>query len=296
MEKYKVSYVDLSTGETLAYRKAGTGKKTYVLVHGNLCSSVWFEELMEELSKGDRTLYAIDIPGCGDSSYNRMLESLHDISRDLTEFITKFNLKDVYLLGWSTGGGISLETAADIPERIKSVTLLSALGITGYPIYKKTIFTPLSTELIRTREDMYEFNMMVRPMLSMFKRQNKYLMKGMLERGIYTKRIPNDEYLDKYIDGSLKQRNYIDILTCIVNFNMTDKKISGVYGSGRGKLVKAPVHIIHGDSDVIVDDSYAFETSEYFGAQADIKIFRGCGHSIVTDDFEGLINYLISIE
>lgn len=296
MEKYEVSYVDLDTGETIAYRKAGNGSKTYVLIHGNISSSVWFEELMEELAKGDRTIYALDIPGCGDSTYNRPLESLHDISRDVSAFILKFDLRDIFLLGWSTGGGIAMETAADLPERVKKLILLSSVGITGYPIYKRTIFTPLSTELIRTRKDMYEFNAMVRPMLSMFSKHNKYLMRGMMEQGIYTKKIPRDEYIDKYVDGALKQRNYVDILTAIVNFNMTDKRVRGIDGSGRANLIKAPIYIIHGDRDVIVDDSFAEETAEYFGTQGEFKMFRGCGHSIVTDDFEGLIKYIIRIE
>lgn len=291
MEKYRVSYIDLSTGETIAYRKTGKGSRTFVLVHGNMSSSVYFEDMMDELGK-ENTVYALDLPGFGDSTYNRIQESLFDISLDLSEFIVKLDLKNVYLLGWSTGGGICLETAADLPDRITKIFIVSSVGIKGYPVYKKTIFTPLSTELIRTREEMIEYNIMVRPMLSMYKRKNKYLMRGVLENSIYTKKIPNEEDLEKYVEGSLKQRNYVDILTALVNFNMTSKKVNNVRGSGRAEFIKAPIYIIHGDNDIVVDLSFAKASADYFGSRAQLKIFRGSGHSIMTDDFEGLINYI----
>ena len=294
VEKYEVNYVDLYTGEKIAYRKAGDGDRTMVLVHGNLSSSVWFEELMEELSD-QATLYAIDIAGCGDSSYNRISVSLREMSKDLTAFINVMDLEDVTLLGWSTGGGIALETAADIPNRIREVILLSSVGITGYPIFKSSIFMPFSHDLIRTREEMRIYNPMVSAVKSIYKSQNVFVVKGLSERMIYHKTIPEDELATKYAYGTLKQRNYVDILTAIVNFNMTNESVRGVEGSGRARLVKAPIYVIHGDSDIICDLSEAEKTAEYFGTRAELKIFRGCGHSIATDDFDGLVDYIRSI-
>lgn len=293
-DKYPLSYIDLSSGETIAYRMAGSVGRTFLLIHGNLSSSIWFEELMDELSK-DNIVYALDLPGFGDSSYKRIQISLYDISRDVTDFILKLGLKDINLLGWSTGGGIALETAATIPERISSIILLSSVGLKGYPMYKRDFFAPFSMELIRTREEMFQYNALVGPVLSMFRTQNKYLMKGMMERIFYVKKIPDDDFVEKCIDGAMKQRNYVDILTALVNFNMTNSYIDGLKGSGRADLVKAPIHIIHGDCDQICDLDGAEFASSYFGTQADLKIFRGCGHSILTDDFEGVVNYIRSL-
>ncbi|MDO5026739.1 MAG: alpha/beta hydrolase [Tissierellia bacterium] len=294
MEKYKVSYIDLNTGEKIAYRKAGNGLKTFVLIHGNISSSVWFEELMEGLSK-DYTLYALDLPGFGDSSYNRVIKSLYDLSRDVTEFIIKLNLDDVILLGWSTGGGVALETAANIPGLIDRVILLSSVSITGYPMYKRDIFAPFSTEYIRTREEMFRYNALVSPMMSMFRTSNKHMLKKGLELMMYGTKAPDDALVDKYVCGAIKQRNYVDILTALVNFNMTNMVKGGIKGSDRAKLIKAYVHVIHGDQDKIADVEGAVFTSKYLGLQADLKIFRGCGHSIVTDNYDGLITYLKTI-
>lgn len=291
MEKYKVSYMENSTGETIAYRETGKGDRTFILIHGNMSSSVYFEDMMEELGKENK-VYAIDLAGFGDSSYVNEQNTLFDLSKDLSEFIIKKDLYNVYLLGWSTGGGVCLESACDLPDRISKIFLLSSVGIKGYPVYKKTIFTPLSTELIRTKEEMLEYNVIARPMISMFKRKNKYMMRGVLEHSLYTRKIPKEEDLKKYIEGSLKQRNYLDVLTALVNFNMTNTVISGVEGSGRAELIKAPIIIMHGDYDVVCDLSFAKATADYFGNRAELKIFRGCGHSIMTDDFQKLINYI----
>ena len=294
MDKYNISFIDLSTGEKIAYRKAGEKGKTFLLIHGNISSSVWFEEMMEDLSK-DHIVYALDLPGFGDSTYNRVIKSLYDLSRDVTDFILKMNLKDVILLGWSTGGGVVLETAANIPDRIERVILLSSVGITGYPMYKRDIFAPFSTDYIRTREEMFQYNSLVGPMMSMFRTTNRHMLEKGLELMIYENKIPEKPLLDKYIDGALKQRNYVDILTALVNFNMTNLYIGGVKGSDRAKLIKAYIHVIHGDNDKICDYQSAIFTSKYFGLQSDLKIFRGCGHSIVTDKFHELMAYIREI-
>lgn len=293
-EIYDVSYVDVSTGETIAYRKAGDRGPTFLLIHGNTSSSVWFEEFMEELSE-DHIVYALDLPGFGDSTYNRVQKSLYDISRDVSDFILKLGLKDVYLLGWSTGGGVALETAATIPDKIERVILLSSLGIKGYPMYKRDIFSPFSTEIIRTREDMFRYNALVAPVLSTIKNSNRYVVREMMDRYIYHIKRPDNYIIERNIDGTMKQRNYVDILTSIANFNITDEFVDGIKGSGRYKLVKAYVHVIHGDRDLICDVNSAIYTSKYFGLQSDLKIFRGCGHSIMTDDFDGLVDYVKSL-
>lgn len=294
MEKYGISYIDVNTGEKIAYRKAGKGSKTFVLIHGNISSSVCFEEMMEELSK-DYTLYALDLPGFGDSTYNRVIKSLYDLSKDVTDFIYKLNLKDVVLLGWSTGGGVALETAANIPDKIDRVILLSSVGITGYPMYKRDIFAPFSTEYIRTREEMFQYNALVGPMMSMFKTTNRNMLKKSLELMMYDHKMPSNNLIEKYVEGAIKQRNYVDILTALVNFNMTNMVKGGVRGSDRARLIKAYIHVIHGDDDKICDLESAIFTSKYFGLQSDLKIFRGCGHSILTDNFSGLTTYIRSI-
>src|SRR5690554_6554188 len=128
MKQFPLQYIKLDNNETIAYRQSGDTGPIVLLVHGNMSSSVYWQVLMEKLEV-DYQVYAMDLAGFGDSTYNRSLDSLHDFSKDVTKFIEKLNLEDVHLVGWSTGGGIVLETAADLPDTIKQVFLLDSVGL-----------------------------------------------------------------------------------------------------------------------------------------------------------------------
>ena len=86
MKQYEVKTLLLSNGETIAYRECGHGDKTIILVHGNMSSSVHFQTTMEAL-ENDFKVYAVDMRGFGDSSYNSELNSLHDFSIDIQLWI-----------------------------------------------------------------------------------------------------------------------------------------------------------------------------------------------------------------
>src|SRR5690554_477461 len=131
MKQYDVKTFEATTGETLAYRETNTPGETVLLIHGNMSSSVHFQPLMEQLEK-HFNVYAMDMAGFGDSSYNRTLNSLKDFSDDVKAFIEYKELHDIHILGWSTGGGVILEIAAEMPERIKQVFLLNSVGLQGY--------------------------------------------------------------------------------------------------------------------------------------------------------------------
>ena len=85
---------------------------------------------MEKFEK-DYTVYALDLRGFGDSSFENEINSLRDFAEDVELFIKALDLKNVYLCGWSTGGGVVLEVAADMPDRIEKELLLDSVGIKG---------------------------------------------------------------------------------------------------------------------------------------------------------------------
>ena len=292
MKDYPVNYIELSTGENIAYRQAGNKDRVFVLIHGNMSSSVHMQVLMEEL-EDDFTVYAIDMAGFGGSSYNRQLDTLHDFSRDITEFILKKDLKDVYILGWSAGGGAILETAADIPERIKKVFLMSSVGIQGYPMYKKnSLNQPILTEMIYKREDIESDPVQVVPVIKALESGNDQFMKLVWDATIYSKVKPPKEDYDKYFEATMKQRNIVDMDVALANFNMTNEFNGVVEGSGRMDKIKAPVVILHGEKDIIVPIDFAKLTKEKFGDQADFIIFKGASHSLLTDDIDKFMSEL----
>ena len=291
MKNYELKTLVLSNGETIAYREAGKGSKTVILVHGNMSSSVHFQTTMEAL-ENEYKVYAVDMRGFGDSSYNNELNSLRDFSEDIQLWVKALDLKDFNILGWSTGGGVVLELAADMPERVKKVFLLDSVGIKGYPMFKKDEKgQPILTQLITTKEEIKVDPVQVLPILTAYATRNKDLLKMIWNAVIYNTVQPNEEDYDAYLEAMLKQRNLVDVDYSLVHFNMTsDTNLIGL-GSGRMALVKAPIVILHGKNDYVVPFNQAEEMKQYFGEQAVLIPFEG-GHSLPTDCFDQYISVL----
>lgn len=294
MKQYEVKFIDLPTGETIAYRQTGTKGPVVLLVHGNMSSSVHYQILMERLEDNYR-VYAMDLPGFGDSTYNRTLESLHDFSRDVSGFVDALSLRDVNVVGWSTGGGIILESAADHPEVYSKVFLLDSVGLLGYPMYKKDeTGQPILTERIYKREDIAVDPVQVLPILNAYETDNKDLMRMVWDAGIYNLNKPSEEDYEIYLDAIFKQRNLVDVDVALTIFNMTHEHNGVVEGSGRIDLVKAPVVIMHGAQDLIVPLADSQKAKEVLGDQAELVVFENVGHSALTDNLDLLVETITS--
>jgi pimeloyl-ACP methyl ester carboxylesterase len=92
-----------------------------VLVHGNVSSSVFFEELMQDLA-ADFRLIAPDFRGYGGSERKAIdaTRGMRDLSDDLLALLDELGLTGpVDLLGWSAGGNVVLQLAIDHPERVR---------------------------------------------------------------------------------------------------------------------------------------------------------------------------------
>ncbi|MDO5650387.1 MAG: alpha/beta hydrolase, partial [Gallicola sp.] len=175
MKNYKVNYVDVKTGEKLAYRSAGSGDNTYLLIHGNMSSSIHWSTLMEKLESHSK-VYGVDLRGFGDSSYNGELNSLQDFAQDVKEFILELGLDNLIVVGWSTGGGIALELAVmgEVSERIKKVVLLDSVGIQGYPIMRKDEEgTPIPGDFLKEKSEIAVDAVQVAPILYAYESKNK---------------------------------------------------------------------------------------------------------------------------
>jgi pimeloyl-ACP methyl ester carboxylesterase len=291
MKNYEVKSLLLSNGETIAYREAGNGSKTVILVHGNMSSSVHFQTTMEAL-EAEYKVYAVDMRGFGDSSYHYELNSLHDFSEDIQLWIKALDLKDFNILGWSTGGGVVLELAADMPERVKKVFLLDSVGIKGFPMFKKDEKgQPVLTQLITTKEEIKVDPVQVLPILTAYATRNKDLLKMIWNAVIYNTVQPNEEDYDAYLEAMLKQRNLVDVDYSLVHFNMTSENNHIGRGSGRMLLIQAPIVILHGKNDYVIPFNQAEEMKQHFGDQAVLIPFEG-GHSLPTDCFDAYIKVL----
>ena len=104
----------LPNREQIAYRERAGGEQTVILVHGNMTSSKHWDVLMDAMDAKYK-VYAPDFRGFGESSYNERVTSIKDFSDDLKGFVDALELKDFYLVGWSTGGAVCMQFVADYP-------------------------------------------------------------------------------------------------------------------------------------------------------------------------------------
>ena len=247
---------------------------------------------MEKL-ENDFKVYAVDLRGFGDSSYLQELNSLRDFALDIEEWARVTGLNQFTLVGWSTGGGVVLEMAADLPNQVKKVILLDSVGIKGYPMFKKgPDYQPILTQPITTKEDIKVDLVQVVPILMAYANKDKAMLKAIWNAVIYNKVQPNESDYDLYLDAMIKQRNLVDVDYSLVHFNMTyDVSLAG-QGSGRIDLIKCPVVILHGTTDMVVPFAYALEMKTAFGDRATLIPLEGIGHSCVTDDLELFVSTL----
>lgn len=97
---------------TLVYHRVGSAAQpVVVLVHGIGMGRVVYAELVEELSRS-ATVYALDLPGFGDSLELDAPLSMPATGDLLAEFVRGLGLEDPVLVGHSMGGQVVAEALA----------------------------------------------------------------------------------------------------------------------------------------------------------------------------------------
>ena len=108
-----------------------------VLVHGNVSAARFFAETMGALASGYRCV-APDLRGFGRSERAPVdaRRGVRDFADDLHALLTEGGLRPgsgpLHLLGWSLGGGVALQYAADHPGTAASVILESPMSPFGF--------------------------------------------------------------------------------------------------------------------------------------------------------------------
>lgn len=137
---------------------SANSQETLVLVMGYAGSlQAWPKTILEELSK-KYNLVVFDNRGTGKSVKpgNPADYTIQKMAQDLIGVVDDINLKSFFLLGWSLGGCIALETARRIPDRCKKLILMSTIG--GHSLYvrpEQSLLDTLSNPQGETIFDMF---------------------------------------------------------------------------------------------------------------------------------------------
>ena len=114
-------------GATIPMKRAGAGPAMLVL-HGS-GGSPRFLPAMQKLAE-QFEVFIPQAPGFGGTEVPPWLETIADVANFYLEFLDKFDLRDVHLVGLSLGGWTAAELALRNSSRLASLTLMDAPGIT----------------------------------------------------------------------------------------------------------------------------------------------------------------------
>jgi pimeloyl-ACP methyl ester carboxylesterase len=285
--------VNLPNGETLGYRETVEGEKVLLLIHGNMTSSKHWDILIDELPKRYK-VYAVDLRGFGMSTYNNSINSLKDFSEDIKLFVDTIGLEKFSMAGWSTGGGVAMQFAADYPELVEKLILIESVGIKGYPIFKKDEKgQPIPGQLLKTREEVAKDPVQVLPVLNAYANKDKQFLRNLWNMLIYTHNKPTDEKYEEYLDDMLTQRNLVDVDYGLLTFNISNENNGVVDGTGDVDKIKAPTLVIQGDRDLVVPRNMGEEIAEAIGDNARLEILENSGHSPLIDCLDKLTKLIV---
>lgn len=296
MKDYDVKTIQVREGLTVAYREAGQTDcpDKLLLIHGNMSSSVHFVTLMNGLEETYHIL-ALDLPGMGESSYPSEYNTLMEYAQDVRSFVEALHFRPFSVLGWSTGGGIALELAYLIPEQVKAIGLLSSVGLQGYKMYRKgEDGLPLMDQRLYNREDIAQDPIQVAPAVAILAGNHRDRMKQIWEGVIYTHGTPVAEEYERYIDGTMQQRNLVDIDVALTNFNITGEDDGLNKGSNHIAQITCPIVIIHGQEDKVVPVQEMLSAKDLLKDQAEVYVIEGAGHSLIQDAFDRLVEIIKS--
>jgi pimeloyl-ACP methyl ester carboxylesterase len=106
------------------YEIRGEGEPL-LLLHGGLGSVDMFAPIMPALTE-HRQVIAVDLQGHGRTPLGKRPISLEAMGADMGRIVSELGYRQVDVLGYSMGGGIALQMAAQAPEKVRRLVIASA--------------------------------------------------------------------------------------------------------------------------------------------------------------------------
>lgn len=288
MKKIELRKVLLPNGETYGYRYYSGGEKVIILIHGNLATSKYYDELMEALPE-DYTIYAVDMRGFGTSTYNTPINSLRDIAEDIKLFADELKLNKFDLAGWSTGGAVSMHFTANYGYMVNKLFLLASAGALGYPSYR--IDNKGNKTLLTTKEEIAVDPAKI-AFLNAIENKDIEYYKQVFDAYIFSHRRPEPNKYNEYLEDSLKQQNIVDIYYGLASFNITDKFNGINLGTGEISKIKVPTAIVQGEEDKIVSLEMAQNIKDGIGEKAEMFLLKNSGHTPFFDKLDEVVKII----
>lgn len=249
-----------SDGTELYYTDQGSGRPV-LFSHGwPLNSDAWQVELKVFADAGYRVI-AHDRRGHGRSSQTYSGNDMSTYASDLAELVNHLDLRDLVVVGHSTGGGEVVRYAAQHADgRVRKVVTAGAVpplmvksdsNPEGTPI---EAFDEIRASVLRDRSQFWKD--LALPFFG-FNRDGAAVSQGLID--------------DFWRQGMLV--NLAAAYDCVKAFSETDQ-------TDDLKAIDVPIFIAHGDDDQIVPIAAAAEKSIKLVKDGTLKVYPGASHGI----------------
>lgn len=262
-------WINTEDGTQIYYKDWGTGQPV-VFSHGwPLSADSWDAQMMFLASKGYRCI-AHDRRGHGRSSQPWHGNDMDTYADDLAALIEQLDLKDIFLIGFSAGGGeVARYIGRHGSSRLAKVALIAAVP----PLMLKTSANPGGLPMEKFDE--------IRNGTSADRSQ---LYKDIASGPFFGANRPGARVSQGMIDSFWLQgmrAGHKNTFDCIAAFSETDF-------TEDLKKFDVPTLIIHGDDDQIVPIGAAALRSAKLVNDATLKIYAGAPHGLADTHKEQL--------
>ncbi|EGU59508.1 acetoin dehydrogenase E2 subunit dihydrolipoyllysine-residue acetyltransferase [Vibrio nigripulchritudo ATCC 27043] len=126
-EALRSQYIELSTGTIRYVHRDGEGTPL-LFIHG---FGGDLDNWLFNLEVSANPVYALDLPGHGQSTKALNGDPIECLSQTISEFVSAKNISQCHLVGHSMGGLLAAKFAIENPSLAVSLTLLSPAGLTS---------------------------------------------------------------------------------------------------------------------------------------------------------------------
>lgn len=255
-----MSTLTTKDGTEIYYKDWGSGQPV-VFSHGwPLNADAWESQMVYLAANGYRCI-AHDRRGHGRSSQPYNGNDMDTYADDLSTLIKTLKLKDITLIGHSTGGGeVARYIGRHGNKRVAKVVLMGSVS----PLMLKTAANPLGLPI----ETFDGIRASVTADRSQFFKDLTTPFYGTNRKGVKISQGIRDAFWLQGMQGGLKNQ-----LDCIKAFSETDF-------TEDLKKIDVPTIIIHGDDDQIVPIDASAHASSQLINNATLKIYAGGAHGL----------------
>lgn len=260
-------HVNLTYGKTFYTLKGPSTSELIVLIHGIRVDSSMWSVVQEELVQKNFRVLSYDLYGTGYSTAPNAKYDETLFVKQLVDLLYQLQETSVHLVGYSLGGGIASKFASLFSEKVKSLTLISTVGLSVDVPFKLLVHIPVVSDLLfgQTRYAHYRVLEAIPDMFANITRDAKKAI----------------ELFEKTDEQFLKNPSFAAaLLQTLRDFPI--RRMRSVF-EDIGKSYSFPVLLLWGSNDTITPVKNVNELQQLI-PRAESKIVDFAGHAILYEE------------